>query len=309
MAELQKLTGLDKTAILFNTLGSRLAAKLFSGLKESQLLKIQQHTQHVKNVSFKVKKQVLEEFYFGFMAEKMKPSSDEKKNQPFEFLSALTEVQIAYLIQGEAPRSMAIIIAQLPKELQTGLLNRQTIEDRTEILLEMGYIREIPLEAIVTFAGEMKDKASQIPSQSEYSEGGGAAVADVLSTMDSKEQKQFLEFLAQESPELAKEVKKYHFSFDNIPSLPDQILRDIFNNLDLDDIALALKGQDEEFETRVIDNLPKKKQAMFERREGPVPRKQVELAQKRVLDQINSFDKDPNNSFSLADFMESDYID
>ncbi|MCF6238192.1 MAG: hypothetical protein L3J79_05155, partial [Candidatus Marinimicrobia bacterium] len=131
----------------------------------------------------------------------------------------------------------------------------------------------------------------------------------LLGTMEAKEQQKFLDYLSQEDPELAKEVKKHHFTFDNVPSLPDGILRDIFNSLDLDDIALALKGQPQELSDRIIENLPQKKQAMYEPKEGPVSRKQVEAAQKKVVEFILQMDADPENDFSIEEFAEADFIE
>ncbi len=167
----------------------------------------------------------------------------------------------------------------------------------------------LSLEAVLEVASEFREKAKQIPSQAEYSEGGSKAMAGLLGTMDAKEQRQFLDYLSQEDPELAKEVKKHHFTFDNVPMLPDNILRDVFNSLDIDDIALALKGQDEELTNRVIENLPQKKQAMYEPKEGPVSRKQVEGAQKKVVEFILQMDADPENDFSIEEFAEADFIE
>ncbi len=309
MAEVQELTGLDKAAILFNTLGPRLAAQLFTRLKKSQLLKIQQHAKEVRNLPFNVKKQVLEEFYFNMMAEKMTVEKKPGKKQPFDFLEGLNELQLAYLIRGEPPRSIAIILAQLPREMQTKLLKRLSVEERTEVLVYLGQIQDIPMEAVLAFATEMKEKAQQIPSYAEYAEGGPEAIAAVLAEMDSREQKQFMDYLSTENPELAKEVRKYHFTFENVPMLPDNIIRDVFNSLDLDEVALALKGMDEEFVQRVVGSLPAKKQAMFEPKEGPVPRKQVEAARKAVVAELLKMDADPNVDFKLADFMEADFIE
>jgi flagellar motor switch protein FliG len=91
--------------------------------------------------------------------------------------------------------------------------------------------------------------------------------------------------------------------------LPENILRDIFNSLDLDDVALALKGQDPEFSDKVLESLPQKKQAMYEPKEGPVSRKQVEGAQKKVVEFILQMDADPTNDFSIEEFAEADFIE
>ncbi len=309
MADKIKLAGIDKAAILFDILGARLAGQLFPNLNDEEIIAIRQHISAVKNTPFEAKKLVLEEFYFSFMSKKFAAESKEATSQPFAFLEGMTEVQLAYLTRSEPTRSISILLAQVPLEMQGRLLQRLPIEIRTEAMIDLGKIKDVPLEAVLEVAAEFREKAKQIPSHAEYQEGGSKAMAGLLGTMEAKEQQKFLDYLSQEDPELAKEVKKHHFTFDNVPSLPDGILRDIFNSLDLDDIALALKGQPQELSDRIIENLPQKKQAMYEPKEGPVSRKQVEAAQKKVVEFILQMDADPENDFSIEEFAEADFIE
>ena len=309
MADQQKLAGIDKAAILFDILGARLAGQLFPNLTDDEIIAVQQRIPRVRKSPFEIKKLVLEEFYFSFMSKKFAAETKEATSQPFAFTEGMSEVQLAYLVRSEPTRSVSILLAQLPLEMQGRLLQRMTTEVRTEAMIELGKIKDVPLEAVLEVASEFKEKSKAIPSQAEYREGGGKAMAGLLGTMDAKEQRQFLEYLSQEDPELAKEVKKHHFTFENVPLLPDNILRDVFNSLDLDDVALALKGQSKELMDRVIESLPQKKQAMFEPKEGPVPRKQVETAQKRVVEFILQMDADPGNDFSIEEFADADFIE
>ncbi|MCK5794512.1 MAG: hypothetical protein KAH12_07385 [Anaerolineales bacterium] len=309
MAEQIKLAGIDKAAILFDILGARLAGQLFPNLNDEDIVAVRQRALILEKTPFEAKKQVLEEFYFSFMSKKFAAESKEATSQPFAFLENMSEVQLAYLIRSEPTRSVSILLAQVPLEMQGRLLQRLPTEIRTEAMIDLGKIKDVPLEAVLEVAAEFREKAKQIPSHAEYSEGGGKAMAGLLGTMDVKEQKQFLDYLSQEDPDLAKEVKKHHFTFENVPVLPDNILRDIFNSLDLDDVALALKGQPQELSDRVLENLPQKKQAMYEPKEGPVSRKQVEAAQKKVVEFILQMDADPANDFSIEEFVEADFIE
>ncbi len=309
MADKKKLAGIDKAAILFEILGARLAGQLFPNLSDTEIVAVRQHVSKIKNTPFEAKKQVLEEFYFSFMSKKFADESKEATSQPFAFLDGMTEVQLAYLIRSEPTRSVSILLAQVPIEMQGRLLKRLPTEIRTEAMIDLGKIKEVPLEAVLEVAADYREKAKQIPSHAEYQEGGGKAMAGLLGTMDAKEQIQFLDYLSQTDPELAKEVKKHYFIFDNVSLLPDSLLRDVFNSLDLDDIALALKGQPQELADRVLESLPQKKQAMYEPKEGPVSRKQVEAAQKKVVEYILQMDADPENDFSIEEFAEADFID
>lgn len=309
MADQQKLAGIDKAAILFDILGARLAGQLFPGLNDEEIIAVRQRTPQIKNIPFEYKKTVLEEFYFSFMSKKFADESKEATSKPFAFTDGMSEVQLAYLLRSEPVKTMAILLAQLALPMQSNLLQRLPGDVRTQVIIALGKIKDVPLQAVLEVASEMKEKAKQIPPEAEYQEGGGKAMAGLLSTMDAKEQKQFLEYLAHEDPELAKEVKKHHFTFENVEMLSDALLRDVFNNLDLDDVALALKGQSQELTDRVLENLPQKKQAMYEPREGPVSRKQVEAAQKKVVEFILQMDADPSNEFSIEEFAEADFIE
>ena len=80
-----------------------------------------------------------------------------------------------------------------------------------------------------------------------------------------------LEAISREAPLLAEEIKKYHLKWDDIfEFFPDNIIRDLMNSVELDLIAMSMKGMDEEVVTRVKNNLPQKKQAMYEPVEGAV---------------------------------------
>ncbi|MCF7823120.1 MAG: hypothetical protein K9N35_03020 [Candidatus Marinimicrobia bacterium] len=309
MADQKKLAGIDKAAILFDVLGARLAGQLFPSLNEEEIIAVRQRIPQIKNAPFEAKKAVLEEFYFSFMSKKFAAESKESTSQPFAFLDGMSEVHLAYLIRSEPTRSISILLAQLPLEMQGKLLQRLPTEIRTEAMVDMGKIKDVPLQAVLEVASEFREKSKLIPSQAEYQEGGGKAMAGLLATMDVKEQQQFLDYLSQEDPELAQEVKKHHFTFENVSTLPDGLIRDVFNSLDLDDVALALKGQEQELIDRVLESLPQKKQAMYEPKEGPVSRKQVEAAQKKVVEYILQMDADPTNEFSIEAYAEADFIE
>ena len=94
------ISGLDKAAILFQVLGDGLALTLFKDLNDADLRRVRTRAKEITGTPFKIKKAVLEEFYFGFLAEKFK-SSDDDGRKPFSFLDKLSGEQIAYLLLGE----------------------------------------------------------------------------------------------------------------------------------------------------------------------------------------------------------------
>ncbi len=293
ITDYNRLSGLQKVAILFSVLGESLALTLVTGLSKTDIRKIRAAMRELGNVSFAVKKRVIEEFYFSFVSEKFQSSDEDEPKKPFEFLEQLTDEQLVALLQPEEPRVVAIVLAQLPAERRILVMNRMSPEEKGRVLIEMGNLNDVPLEAVVNVASDLKEKSHFLPRTVQFSRGGGKEIAEILSEMSPEEEEKFLEAINRESPELAKEVKKYYLTFEDIfEYFPNSILRDLMNSVELDTIALALKGMPEDQVNRVIENLPQKKQAMYEPIEGAVAKREVDKARKQIVQQARQMEKD-----------------
>ncbi len=299
-----RLSGLQKVAILFSVLGESLALTLVTGLTKTEIRKIRAAIREMESVSFTVKKRVIEEFYFNFVSEKFQAADDKNEpKRPFEFLETLTDEQLIALLAPEEARVVAIIMAQVPAERRIKIMDRMQPEDKGRALIEMGNLKNVPLEAVVNVATDLKEKAHFLPRTVEFSRGGGKDIADILGEMNPADEEKYFEAISRESPELAKEIQKYHLTFENIfEFFPDNLLRDLMNSVELDSVAMALKGMPEEVEKRVLENLPQKKQAMYEPVEGAVVKRDVDAARKEIVKAARQMEKD--GVFQLADFIE-----
>ena len=278
------LSGLQKVAILFSVVGESLALSLVKGLSKTNIRKIRSTVREMDAVSYSVKKRVMEEFYFGFLSEQFETvDKEDGPIQPFEFLKDLNEEQLNALVENEDSPVIAMIMAQLEPDQRMKILDKVDPKIKGQILLELGSLEDIPLEGVIEVAARMKEKATYLPRTTEFSRGGGKEIAEIIGNMDAAEEEKYLQTLQNENPELFKEVKKYHLTFDDIlEKFPDNVKRDLFNGIELDALALALKGLDKEIVDKIIDSLPGKKQAMFEPVEGAVAKREVEGARKQV---------------------------
>jgi flagellar motor switch protein FliG len=279
------LSGLQKVAILFSVVGESLALSLVKGLSKTNIRKIRSTVREMDAVSYSVKKRVMEEFYFGFLSEQFETvDKEDGPIQPFEFLKDLNEEQLNALVENEDSPVIAMIMAQLEPDQRMKILDKVDPKIKGQILLELGSLEDIPLEGVIEVAARMKEKATYLPRTTEFSRGGGTEIAEIIGNMDAAEEEKYLQTLQNENPELFKEVKKYHLTFDDIlEKFPDNVKRDLFNGIELDALALALKGLDKEIVDKIIDSLPGKKQAMFEPVEGAVAKREVEGARKQVV--------------------------
>ena len=309
ISDYNRLSGLQKVAILFSVLGESLALSLVKDLDKTEIRKIRAARRGVEQVAFTVKKQVMEEFYFAFVSEKFQENdeSDEPK-KPFAFLEDLTDEQVIAMLTTETPRVIAIAIAQLPGEKRMKVLSRIDEEVKGQVLLNIGNLNDIPLEAVVQIANRLQKKAKQLPKTVAFSRGGGKDLADILGSMNPEEEEMFMTKLEQENPEMAEEVKRYRITFDTIFEIfPDNLLRDLMNAVDLDAVAMALKGMDQTISDRVVGILPKKKQAMYEPVEGAVPKREVENARKSIVQSAKQMESD--GAFKLEDLLGGETVE
>ena len=309
ISDYNRLSGLQKVAILFSVLGESLALSLVKDLDKTEIRKIRAARRGVEQVAFTVKKQVMEEFYFAFVSEKFQENdeSDEPK-KPFAFLEDLTDEQVIAMLTTETPRVIAISIAQLPGEKRMKVLSRIDEEEKGRVLLNIGNLNDVPLEAVVQIANRLQKKAKQLPKTVAFSRGGGKDLADILGSMDPEEEELFMTNLEQENPEMAEEVKRYRITFDTIFEIfPDNLLRDLMNAVDLDAVAMALKGMDQTISDRVVGILPKKKQAMYEPVEGAVPKREVENARKSIVQSAKQMESD--GAFKLEDLLGGETVE
>mgnify|MGYP001373520553 FL=1 len=295
------LSGLQKVAIFFSIVGESLALSLVKGLAKTEVRKIRSTIREMGEVSFSVKKRVMEEFYFGFLSEQMQDEDKEEGPiQPFEFLADLNDEQLIALLDKEDSPVIAIALAQLEPEKRILILEKVDPVLKGEILIELGSLDDIPLEGIIEVAAKLRDKSTFLPRTTEFSRGGGKDIAAIIGEMSSQDEERYLQALQNENPELYNEVKKYHLTFDDIiEKFPDSILRDIMNTVDLTDVAMALKGFGQDVVDRIVDNLPQKKQAMYEPVEGAVAKRDVDTARKKVVGVAREMEKD--GQFSVAD--------
>jgi len=304
ITDYSRLSGLQKIAILFSILGESLAISLIKDLSNTDKRKIRATLREMGNASFSVKKQVIEEFYFSFVSEKFQSADSDEPGKPFEFLNNLSNEQLVALITPEEPRVVAIVLAQVSVERRNLIIDRLKPEEKGRTLIELGNLSDIPLEAVVNIANELKEKSHFLPRTVDFSRGGGKDIAEILSAMEPDEENKFFTAISKENPVLANEIKKYHLKFENIfEYFPDNLIRDIMNSVDLDVIPVALKGMSEEDVNKVLNNLPKKKQAMYEEKEGAVAKREVEKARKLIVDQARKMEKD--GVFSLQDLTGS----
>jgi len=310
MNNLNNLSGLDKAGLLFQMLGESLALTLFNDLSESDLLKIRIRSKELKNVPISIKKEVLEEFYFKLLSNQNKTAEQDSSGALFEFLNQLNNEQFFYLLANESSRVIALAVDQVSDEKKQNFFRR--IEDpiqKNEIIMEIGNLDNIPLEAVVTIANDLKQKVAFLPAPKEFSRGGGASMAKILSQMDADEAQQYLDQIQVDDVELYNSIKQYYLTFEDLLNMPEHLMKDFWMNPDIDPDSLAksLRSYDEETIKTVVEYLPKRKQAMFTAIDKPIAKKDIKTAREEIVSIARKMVSD--GQFSMDDIFGQEELE
>ena len=290
MKTLDELTGYDKAAIIFDILGDSLSINMFKDIPEAEFYKLRDHAKNLRNdVPTSVKKEVLEDYYFKMLSnEKFKDQTSSEKM--FEFLEGLDDEQLFALLSPEKPRVIALALEQVDNEKRMTFLSKVDSEKQNKIVLQTGDLKDIPLEAIIHTAKELKKKSAFLPAPVEFSRGGGKSVADMLAKMSEDDAKNYLEQMKLDSPDLLNDVKKYFLLFDDVIAMPEGIAATFWGDpeIDLEVMALALADSDTEKIEKLQGYLPGKKQAMFTPKtaEDNVAKREIDEAKAKIKDQL-----------------------
>ena len=280
ISDYQLLSGIQKVAVLFSVVGESLAMSLIKGLSKTEVRKIRSTLSSMDEVSFSVKKRVMEEFYFGFLSERDE-TKDDGPIQPFDFLSELNDEQLIALLDKEEPPVIAMILAQLDPDKKMLILNKLDPDLKGRVLIELGSLEDIPLEGIIEVGARLKEKSTYLPRTAEFSRGGAKEIADMLSSMSSNDQDRYMQTLQNENPQLYAGVKAFFLTFDDIiEKFPSDQIRTILNTVELDLLPIAFKGLGDDKILELKDMLPQKKQAMYndDLAGKPQPKREVDNA-------------------------------
>ena len=175
----------------------------------------------------------------------------------------------------------AAVISALPPDKQADVAKRIAMMDRTspDVIQEVENVLERKLNALV--------------NQDYTIVGGVDSIVEILNTVDRGTERHILETLEIEEPELADEIRKKMFVFEDILSLDDKSIQRVLREVDNNDLAVALKNANENVQEAIFNNLSKRLATMI--REdmefmGPVRLKDVEEAQQKIVNIIRKLE-------------------
>ncbi|MCR5594283.1 MAG: flagellar motor switch protein FliG [Lachnospiraceae bacterium] len=313
------MNGLQKAAILLIALGPERSAMIFKHLKEEEIEELTLEIANTRSITPQVKEDVINEFYevclaqqyiaeggISYAKELLEKSFGEDRAKdvigkltaslqvkPFEFIRKTDASQLLNFIQDEHPQTIALILSYL-SPAQAALIVSSLHPDRqADVAKRIAVMDRTSPEVIKEVEKVLESKLSSLVNQDYTIIGGVDSVVEILNTVDRGTEKHIMETLEIEEPELADEIRRKMFVFEDILLLDNRAIQRVLRDVDNNDLSISLKGANQEVQNAIFENLSKRLASMIKEDMefmGPVRMKDVEEAQQKIVNIIRKLE-------------------
>ncbi|MCI9662983.1 MAG: flagellar motor switch protein FliG [Lachnospiraceae bacterium] len=313
------LQGIQKAAILLIALGPEKSASIFKHLKEDEIEELTLEIANTRSVTPQVKEEIIDEFYEVCLAQQYiaeggisyakelleKALGSEKalnvigkltaslQVKPFEFIRKTDPSQLLNFIQDEHPQTIALILSYLPASQSSMIISALPPDRQSDVAKRIAVMDRTSPDVVKDVEKILESKLSSLVNQDYTIIGGVDAVVEILNSVDRGTEKHIMETLEIEEPELADEIRKKMFVFEDILLLDDRAIQRVLRDVENNDLALALKSANEQVQNTIFNNLSKRLAAMIKEDMeymGPVRMKDVEEAQQKIVNVIRKLE-------------------
>ena len=314
------LNGIQKAAILFITLGPEVSSGILKRLPESEIQKITYEIANITSVTSEQREIILNEFlqinqardYIveGAMdyarqllskalgtqrAEEIleKVSEATQQYRPFAIARKADAHQLLNVITYEHPQTIALILCYLQADKAAQVLAELPEETQSEVAIRIATMNTTSPMVIKEIEKVLESKLSSVVRTEMTTLGGVDTLVDILNQVDRTTEKNITEGLEREDADLADKVKSSMFVFEDILTLDDVSIQRILREVEVKELALALKGCSDDVAEAIYRNQSKRAAASLKEDMeflGPVRLMDVEKAQQKIVSIIRRLD-------------------
>ncbi|ARK22712.1 flagellar motor switch protein FliG [Sporosarcina sp. P26b] len=306
------MSGKQKAALLLISLGPEVSASVYKHLNEEEIEQLTLEISGVKKVESSVKEEIIEEFHnialaqdyisqggIGYAKTVLEKALGKDHAQaiinrltsslqvrPFDFARRAEPSQILNFIQNEHPQTIALILSYLEAEQAGLILSQLPQEMQADIAKRIATMESTSPEVISEIEAVLERKLSSTVTQDFTETGGVDAVVEVLNGVDRSTEKTILDALEIQDPELAEEIRKRMFVFEDIITLDNRSIQRVIRDCENEDLILAMKVSSEEVKDILFKNMSQRMAESFKEEMdvmGPVRLRDVEEAQSRIV--------------------------
>src|SRR6202161_2325319 len=310
--KLDELAGTQRAGILVMSLGEQDAANLLRQLDAREVQKLGIAMAELKEVSREQMSAVLDKF-IGIADSKANIAAGSQEfvrkvltqavgkhktdmlldrvttgqaGQGIESLKWMEAKAVAQIISGEHPQIAAIVLSHLEPEQAAAILPLLTEDMRTEILMRIATLNEVPQTALTELDQLVEKQANVAPPAPLRRIGGARTVANILNAMEREKSGEELGKIEKADTEMHQQIKDLLFIFDNLLDVDDRGIQALLREVGSDTLAVALRGAEPEVQEKILKNMSKRAAEILKddmEARGPVKLADVEAAQKEIV--------------------------
>lgn len=310
--DIKSLTGRQKAAIFLVSVGSEISAKIMEQLREDEVEKLTFEIARLETIEPELKDQVLQEFQdlmaaqnfittggIDYARELLEKSFGSQKAieiinrltsslqvRPFDFVRRTDPSHLLNFIQQEHPQTIALILAYLEPAKASAILQNLPPEIQSDVARRIATMDRTTPEVLREVERVLEKKLSTVSNEDYTSAGGVDSIVEILNLVDRTSEKSIIESLEDEDPDLAEEIKKKMFIFEDIVMLSDRDIGKVLREVNTEDLSKALKQVDPEVQDKIFRNMSKRSATMLKEEMeymGPIRIKDVEDAQQKIV--------------------------
>ena len=316
----KELTGRQKAAILLISLGPDVSAEVYKHLSEDEIERLSLDISSVQKVDTELKDTVVDQFHQIAIAQdyisqggvdyaktvlEKAFGKEEALNiinrltsslqvRPFDFARKADPQQVLNFIQGEHPQTIALVLSYLDPEQAGQILSELEEGVQADVASRIATMDSTPPNIIAEIELILEKNISSSLTEDYTETGGVQSVVDVLNEVDRSTERTILDTLEVQQPELAEEIKKRMFTFDDIVILDDRAIQRIIREADAEDLKLSLRVASDEVKDVIFKNMSSRMSETFKEEMeymGPVRLRDVEEAQTRIVGTVRRLDE------------------
>lgn len=314
------LSGRQKAAVFLVTLGSEISSEIFKHMREDEIETLTFEIARMETFGNEEKESVLQEFQELMMAqdfissggidyarELLEKSLGSQKAvdiinrlttslqvRPFDFIRRTDPTHLLNFIQQEHPQTIALILAYLEPQKASVILASLPNEIQSDVSKRIATMDRTSPETLREVERVLEKKLASISSEDYTVAGGVESVVEILNLVDRSTEKTIIESLEEEDPELAEEIKKRMFVFEDIVMLDDRAIQKVLREVDTAELGKALKAVDSEVQDKIFRNMSKRAAALLKddmEYMGPIRMKDVEESQQKIVSIIRKLEE------------------
>lgn len=312
------LSGQEKAAILLSALGPTTTKVIFKHMKDNDVKRMINTMSSLSKSPIWMVKKVLEEFYSAINEDAELLFSENKgrdfilgtlgedrakqllgqivdvgNSNTLESLELVDTRTLANFLINEHPQTIALICAHLPVEKKVDVLRKLPEGLQAEVVLRVANLDFVSPELIAQLDDVLKTELSTLGSIDTQQLGGIEPIADMLNLMDKNSEKNIMARVEEKDPELAEEIRKLMFVFEDIIFVDDRGIQELLKIVDNNKLVIALKTAPDDVKAKLYKNMSNRAATLLKEdldAMGPTKISDVEKAQQDIVQQLKDLE-------------------